>query len=569
MGDQLIKTIHVKDFNGKSLKHHLIEILKDDESSEKRFEIFEKPSIDYYVDIGAENRTDEEIKAEPHYVKYKPLTEVRKCTADFNSLYKEMAYEVGRQKDYKLWKANNIPVKKIMSDPCIHSSDIDLEDFYIAEFYNGHPFKDTKVKLTKSFFDIEVDSFYIEGFPEAEDASCPINAISFFNDSNMTLYGLFLNIDNNDLVKELRGKKKEFVERIINKYKEKYNLDIDVKLKWFNDELKLIESFFNLLHYFKPDFIGAWNLTSYDIKYIRNRLLRLTGDEAYTKNIMCDPDIPYQVVDLFEDNKNQDFSEKSSNFVCSDYTVWLDQLLLFASLRKSEGKRDSYSLDAIANEEIGENKVTFSNPDVTVKNAPYIAYEEFIEYNLHDTMLLYMIEARNNDFDMIYTISAITQTRIEKALKKTVSVRNLARKFYIDNGYVMSNNHNVNYLGETVSVKQEIRGAFVADPNLNSNVGISMNSYRSKFIFNNAIDFDLESLYPSLIMAFNLDTTTQIGEIHPIDNNTRLPHIMNDLFEDYISRDYISFAHKYLNLPNVEDMLNLLNNKEREKKENG
>ena len=38
MGDQLIKTIHVKDFNGKNLKHHLIEILKDDESSEKRFD---------------------------------------------------------------------------------------------------------------------------------------------------------------------------------------------------------------------------------------------------------------------------------------------------------------------------------------------------------------------------------------------------------------------------------------------------------------------------------------------------------------------------------------------------
>jgi hypothetical protein len=73
-----------------------------------------------------------------------------------------------------------------------------------------------------------------------------------------------------------------------------------------------------------------------------------------------------------------------------------------------------------------------------------------------------MIENKNKDFNMIYTVAAKTETRIQKALKKTVCLKNLARRFYYDKGFIMSNNHNTNYGGLNEHEKESFRGALIA-----------------------------------------------------------------------------------------------------------
>jgi len=92
----------------------------------------------------------------------------------------------------------------------------------------------------------------------------------------------------------------------------------------------------------------------------------------------------------------------------------------------------------------------------------------------------------------------------------------------------------------------------VADPLLNKPLGLEINGANSKFIFENVIDFDLTSLYPSIILAFNVDATTQIGRIESEDFDSP------KLIDDIVTRNYINIGKDYFGLPNISDMLDLL-----------
>jgi len=546
---QLIKTVKCQDYDDRGNKFDvLIKVLKDEETGEKFTEIIEDPDFTYYV-----TKDEYELTEQVNYIE---KDKVREVTTSSSNIVKSVAYETGNEEFF--WKCIRdkkfSQSKAVFLDPNVHGSDIDLEDYYIGRHYNKYPAENSKNAFTKAFIDIEVDSMKIIGFPEPEVAECPVNAIAFFNDSNMTLYGLFLRNPENPLIEDFeKNKLKEFKKRIKQKYKDK-GLDIKLKLTWYDEEneLGLISDFFYLVNYLKPDFLGAWNFCGFDFSYLMNRIVTL-GENP--NDIICSEDIPYKQCYLNKDTKSTDFADDASYIAVSSYTNYLDQMLLFAALRKGAGKRESYSLDAIAFEELGENKLEFKDPNTSTKNSAWVDYEEFIEYNLHDTMLLYMLENKNKDFNMIYTVAAKTETRIQKALKKTVCLKNLARRFYYDRGYIMSNNHNTNYGGMNEHDKVSFRGAFVADPLLNKALGIMINGMRSKFVFENVIDFDLTSLYPSIILAFNVDATTQIGRIESDFFDS--PRLMDDI----VTKDYINIGKTYFDLPNVTDMLNVLESK--------
>jgi len=546
---QLVKTIKSQDYDDEGNRFDVImKVLKDEETGEKIVETIPDPDFTYYV-------TDDDYVLDEQ-VNYIEKEKVREITCSSSNIVKSVAYETGNEDFFwKCIKSKKFSAAKaVFLDPNVHGSDIDLEDYYIGKHYSKYPVEQSKNEFTKGFFDIEVDSMKILGFPNPADAECPVNAISFFNDSNMTLYGLFLRNSENPLIEEFETNRlKDFKKRMKQKYKDK-GLDIKLKLIWYNeeDELSLIADFFHLINLLKPDFASGWNIFGFDIEYLINRIAQLG---ATPNDIICAEDIPYKYCYLSKDTKNQDPADKGDYFSVSSYTNYLDQMLLFANLRKGAGKRESYSLDAIAFEELGENKLEFKNPDTTTKNSAWMDYEEFIEYNLHDTMLLHMIEARNKDFNMIYAVAAKTETRIQKALKKTVCLKNLARRFYFDRGYIMSNNHNTNYGGLNETVKESFRGAFVANPLLNKPLGLVINGSKSKYIFENVIDFDLTSLYPSIILAFNVDATTQIGRIESDEFDS--PKLVDDI----VTRNYINIGKDYFDLPNVTDMLELLENR--------
>lgn len=96
----------------------------------------------------------------------------------------------------------------------------------------------------------------------------------------------------------------------------------------------------------------------------------------------------------------------------------------------------------------------------------------------------------------------------------------------------------------------------------------------SKYIHDLVIDFDLSSLYPSIIQCFNISASTQYGRLK-IDTNK--PHnygnvegrdIGGEVLDDLNSKDFNNFCEKHFGLPTTDDLIMKFNKKLKEREEN-
>ena len=343
-----------------------------------------------------------------------------------------------------------------------------------------------------------------------------------------------------------------------------------IKTEFFNSEEEMIVAFFNKVHSIDPDFMIAWN-EGFDVKTLMNRLssiynrkkqLKDAGIRGYDQMLSVVCDQKYMVINddfgesiyltpkaYYRQNKEVSFVDRMDEFTVLDGIIWIDQMLLYANIRKTGGVKESYALDAIANEELGKEKLDYTG--YTIKNLAWLNFKKFYKYNIQDTLLLYLLEEKTLDTDMLQKLSDITNTRKYKVFKKTISIKNFVNKFAEQQGYVMGNNKNAQYGTDsqyyeetylmkkpvserdntyrTAFTKRENYGAYVGDPNLNDNTGIkTIGKNNSMFIFENVFDEDFSALYPSIIRAYNLDKNTQVGKFFLID-----PHIKEKLISEF------------------------------------
>jgi len=448
-------------------------------------------------------------------------------------------------------------LRSIHLDYRLHKSDFNIQDYYIREFLNKYPYLDNDFGLSKCFFDIEVDSSGIKGFPQPEEARCPINVITLCNmngkNGNFDVYSFCLKYDT-DNYKETMKNGKKFIKEI----KEKYNSELYKKLLdghelkfhiyQYQKEENLIAGFFKKLLEIKPDFLEGWNSNGFDYPYIYNRVINLGYNP---EDIMCPPEFKYKKVSYRKDIKHQDPANNNDTFKATGYTNYMDAERIYAVRRKNK-KEESYALDYIGNKILGIHK-----DDVveSIKTFHFKNYWKFLSYNIQDTVMLMLLEYKLKDLDMIYSIAMMTGTRIEKAMKKTTSLRNLSSKFYEDNGQIISNNRAI--LKEPPDGK--IRGGFVGNILLIDNIGMKIAEALSQFMFENCIDFDARSLYPSTISTFNISPETCIGKLKMMKYD-RVAEVYIDkapeFVDDYTSDDVINFGHKWFELPSLDDYIN-------------
>ena len=74
---------------------------------------------------------------------------------------------------------------------------------------------------------------------------------------------------------------------------------------------------------------------------------------------------------------------------------------------------------------------------------------------------------------------------------------------------------------------------------------------KSKYLYESVIDFDLSSLYPSIILAFNISPETCYGKLDMQGNEEAF-------LNDYSTHDYINFGKKWFNLPGLDEMLDII-----------
>ena len=134
---------------------------------------------------------------------------------------------------------------------------------------------------------------------------------------------------------------------------------------------------FQLIHQISPDFLMIWNI-SFDIPYImdRMRVLGLNPEE-----IIPDPEFKHKHCYFKKDRKNFDIKNKCDFFAVTSKTVYLDQMELYGAVRKGRDEQRSFTLNAIAEKEIDDKKLDYSE-DGNIKTVGYRNYRKYFIYNI-------------------------------------------------------------------------------------------------------------------------------------------------------------------------------------------
>jgi DNA polymerase elongation subunit (family B) len=338
---------------------------------------------------------------------------------------------------------------------------------YIAQFI-GDKFPDGCIPDTSvmniSFIDIEVQSD--QGFPEPSLAQQPITAITIKNNLDDTFYtwGIGGFESDNSIVQD---KRIEYIR--------------------CQDEFVLLKSF--LTHWQKntPDIISGWNSEDFDMTYLINRVARVLGEDQLRK------------FSLF--NIKPEARDTSYNIIG---TTQLDFMKLFKKLGYNYGNQESYKLDNIANVVLGEKKLDYS--EYSSLAALYREnHQKFIDYNIRDTQLVERMEDKTG-------FIALAMTLAHKANANYVTSFGSVKIWdtYIYN--VLKKQNIVLNPQDEVNSDRRIEGAYVKEP--------------QKGMHEWVCSFDLNSLYPHLIMQYNMSPETIMDGVLPgVDVESLLCHI--------------------------------------------
>ena len=158
--------------------------------------------------------------------------------------------------------------------------------------------------------------------------------------------------------------------------------------------------------------------------------------------IMCPDDVAIKECYYKKDMMHFDFKTRNDAFFFNSYTVFLDQMAQYIKIRKSRSEIKSVKLNNIAKIEIGDEKLDYSE-DANIKTLPYVDYHKFILYNIKDSLLLLGIENRTNDIDNVFHRASQFATPYNLIFSQTRLLKNHAYDSYMQQGFVIGNNRNV------------------------------------------------------------------------------------------------------------------------------
>jgi hypothetical protein len=449
MKRQLVNVMTYPSKKGQKLL--LSEKIQDDSGNiTKKITEIKEPKISFYI-----TKPEYTLNTNINFIE---ADKVNKITVPYNTFIQSLFELTGHtQEEYDVLKANNRQaLRNIHQDKNLHQTDLYYDDYIIRQYLNRYKNELYPFSLDKAYTDIETDISNYFKFPDPNIAPCPICLLSYLYAPAKTIYGFILNNPNNksqqDFLNNIYSEK--WTKKILKEYfSDKPETTLNkLELRVFDNELDLIKDYFKLLHKDRPDFNSGWNFY-FDVKTIYKRLEQLLPDNKLPESIMCDPTISAPNVYLVEDTFNTKEYDKKDKLNIAGYTQYVDMKFTYAAVRKGTGEKDSYSLEAITDEELGEGKIELSGDIRTTLNKDF---ENFLIYSLVDSYRLFQLEEKNKDIDLLFKVGQVTFTKFERTLTKTICLRNLFIDVLEKNGYILSNNKNSN---NSYAEKVKFKGA--------------------------------------------------------------------------------------------------------------
>jgi DNA polymerase elongation subunit (family B) len=324
---------------------------------------------------------------------------------------------------------------------------------YISEKYPEDEIKFDISKIKLVTLDIEVASE--QGFPDVESCSEEILAIT---------------IQDYSTKKIITWGSKPFK-----------NTRDDVTYHHCPNEYELLNNF---IHYWMvdvPDVITGWNIQFYDIPYICKRLNRVLGEKLMKRMSNWG---------LVTEGEVFINGRKHTTFDVGGLTQ-LDYLDLYKKFTYKA--QESYRLDYIAEVELGQKKLDHSEFD-TFKDFYTQGWQKFIEYNIVDVELVDRLEDKMKLIELALTMAYDAKVNYADVFYQVRMWDNIIYNYLKKRDIVIP--------PKNKSQKNEkYAGAYVKEPKPGK--------------YDWVVNFDLNSLYPHLIMEFNISPETLVDEKHP------------------------------------------------------
>ena len=349
----------------------------------------------------------------------------------------------------------------------------DVEDFdvlgyerflyqYISDKYPQDELKFDMSVMNIISLDIEVQSE--NGFPDVESAAEKLLCIT---------------------VKDFNTKK--FITWGVREYDNKRD---DVEFIWCKDEQNLLLRFLQYWVENTPDVVTGWNVYLYDIPYLARRIDRVLS-EKHKKSLS-----PWNLI-----QEKEIYIQGRKNLAYDIAGVsCLDYLDLYRKFTYSN--QESYRLDHIAMVELGEKKLDHSEYE-NFKDFYTQDWQKFVDYNIHDVELVDRMEDKMRLIELCLTMAYDARQNYEDVYSQVKTWDNIIFNFLRKKDIVVP--------PKTTHKKESAyAGAYVKEPKAGR--------------YDWVVSFDLNSLYPHLIMQYNISPETLWETRHP---DTSVEGILN------------------------------------------
>ena len=309
-------------------------------------------------------------------------------------------------------------------------------------------------------FDIEVD--IRDGFANIDEADNPITSIAYHS-SRSDIYYLLgqKDYDKTQTVTDIPQDKIQYVK--------------------FDSEVQLLQYFVKLWTTDYPDIVTGWNVEYFDIMYIVTRIIRLLGEET-AKRLSPHKSIKKQSREIF--------GKVNSTYSLMGIAV-IDYMDAFKKFGYKYGPQESYRLDHIAYVVLGEKKIDYSEYGSLTS-----LYDEnpqlYLDYNLKDTQLIARLEEETGLLALVMTVAYDGGVNYGDAFGTVGIWESTIYRRLIKDKIVPP------LKGGPGMRAGDLVGGYVKDPKVGMHPWV--------------VSFDLNSLYPHLMLQFNMSPETYMPD---------------------------------------------------------
>lgn len=322
---------------------------------------------------------------------------------------------------------------------------------YIVDTFKGNIEYDIS-KFKTAFIDIETECE--RGFPDIQNPDDEI---------------LIITLECNDVYHVFFSEK----------YGKFETTDRDVKTYAYKTEFEMLNGFINFFKSQEYDILSGWYTDGFDVPYIINRCNKVVGQKKTNELSPWGMIKPKTIRSVRGDIESYDIVGVNH----LDYQT--------AYLKFSGSRPENYKLDTVAFEELGEKKLDYSEY-TSIKDLYKLDFAKYVRYNIQDVRILKKLNEKKNIISLIISMALEAKVNLLDVFKQT---RLWDSNFY---NYLLARNIVIPRMPETGD-RRPFEGGYVKD------------TIPGRYKW--CVSFDLDALYPHLIMWMNLSPETFVGQV--------------------------------------------------------